>query len=234
MNRVNSKQAEPTPRAGWLLGPANLAAASGTGLVVLPGAIVGDVEGQQRMREAMATARPVLVTRGRLGGPVMVVADTMRASLGAMAVAADEARRLGRPLVVVHAAEENGSPASDELRPVSDMSLRVCLNTIRLRWGVAVETRSIEGPCVSSLSLLARALAASLIVLRVYDGAGTDNATRTRWMLDIAGVAPCSVLLLPPLPEEGQCFAERPTPLASALRFRVDPNVSIPAIGGVR
>lgn len=234
MNRVNSKQAEPTPRAGWPLGPVNLAAASGTGLVVLPGAIVAAAEGQHRLREALATARPVLVTRSRLGGPVMVVADTMRASLGAMAVAADEARRLGRPLVMVHAAEGNGSPASDELRPVSDMSLRVCLNTIRLRWGVAVETRSIEGPCVSSLSLLARALAAHLIVLRVCDGAGADNANRTRWMLDIAGVVPCSVLLLPPMPEEGQWLAERPTPLASALRPRVEPNVSIPAIGGVQ
>ena len=204
MKRVNFKQAEPTRRAGWLLGPvmvsydpdetgdearlqagelataaavqvescaadgstfgktANLATARDAGLVVLPGSMMAAAEGQYLLREAMATACPVLVARNRLEGPVMVVADTMRTGLGAMAVAADEARRLDRPLLVVHAAEGNGNPKSDGLRPVSAMSLRVCLETIRLRWGVAVETRSIEGPCVSSLTLLARALAARL------------------------------------------------------------------------
>jgi len=271
MKRVNSKQAAPTRRVGWPLGPvmvsyrpdesddearsqagdlatatavdgkscagngatsgnaANLAAAGGTGLLVLPGAMVAAAEGQHRLREAMATARPVLVARSRLGGPVMVVADTMRAGLGAIAVAADEARRLDRPLLVVHADEGNSSPASDELRPVSAMSLRVCLNTIRLRWGVTVETRSIEGPWVSSLSLLARELAARLLVLRADDGAGTDNATTTQRMREIASVAPCSVLLLPPPRKKAQWFAERPTPLPSRLPPRVEPNASIPA-----
>ena len=220
---------------GFISGKAaKLATARGAGLVVLPGSMVAAAEGQHNLREATATACPVLVARSRLDGPVMVVADAMRTGLGAMAVAADEARRLDRPLLVVHAAEGNGNPKSDGLRPVSAMSLRVCLETIRLRWGVAVETRSIEGPCVSSLTLLARALAARLIVLRAYDGSDTDDTTRTQRMIEIASVAPCSVLLLPAPPEESRYFAERSTPLASRSRPRIDPNVSIPAQGGVQ
>jgi hypothetical protein len=276
MRQVNSKQVEPTRRAGWLLGPvmvsccpdesgdearsqagalaiaaavevkscaadgfisknaADLATASETGLVVLPGSVVAAVEGQHRLRAAMATACPVLVARRQLGGPVVVLADTMRAGLGAMAVAADEARRLDRPLLVVHAAEGNRKPANDELRPVSAMSLRVCLETIRLRWGVAVATRSIEGPCVSSLSLLARELTARLLVLRAYDGSATDDAARTQRMLEVASVVPCSALLLPPPLEERQWFAEHPTPLVSLPRPRVDPNPSIPSPGEVQ
>lgn len=212
---------------------ANLATANGSGLVVLPGSMVASAEGQQRLRESLATACPVLVARSRLGGPVMVVADTMRAGLGAMAVAADEARRLDRALLVVHAADGYSNFANDGLRPVSAMSLRACLETIRLRWGVAVETRSIEGPCVSSLTLLATTLAARLIVLRAYDGSGVDDITRTQRMIEIASMAPCSVLLLPSPSEERQCFAERPTPLASLPRPRNSSNVSIPAQGGV-
>jgi hypothetical protein len=213
---------------------ANLAAANGSGLVVLPGSMVVSAEGQQRMRESLATACPVLVARSRLGGPVMVLADTMRTGLGAMAVAADEARRLDRPLLVVHAGEGNGNPKNDEMRPISAMSLRVCLDTIRLRWGVAVENRSIAGPCASSLTLLARALAARLIVLRAYDGSGVEDTSRTQRMLEIASVAPCSVLLLPPPSDEKQWRDERPAPLASLRRPRNSSNVSIPAEGGVQ
>lgn len=124
--------------------------------------------------------------------------------------------------------------ANDGLRPVSAMSLRACLETIRLRWGVAVETRSIEGPWVSSLTLLATTLAACLIVLRAYDGSGADDITRMQRMIEIARMAPCSVLLLPSPPEERQCFAERPTPLASLPRPRNSSNVSIPAQSGVQ
>jgi len=213
---------------------ANLATANGSGLVVLPGSMVVSTEGQQRMRESLATACPVLVARSRLGGPVMVLADTMRTGLGAMAVAADEARRLDRPLLVVHAADGNSNFANDGLRPVSAMSLRVCLETIRLRWGVAVETRSIEGPCVSSLTLMARALAARLIVLRAYDDSDVDDTTRTQRTIEIASVAPCSVLLLPPPSEAKQWHDGRPASLASLSRPRISSNVSIPTQGGVQ
>jgi hypothetical protein len=211
---------------------ASLPGARGTGLVVLPGSIVDVAEGQHLLREAMAKACPVLVARRRLGGPVMVVADTMRAGLGAMAVAADEARRLDRPLLVVHAADGNSNPANDELRPVSAMSLRVCLDTIRLRWGVAVETRSIEGPCVSSLSLLARELTARLMVLWACEDSGADDTTRTKRMIEIASVAPCPVLLLPPPVEDREWLAERPTLLVSPPRPRVSSNMSISAPEG--
>lgn len=191
-------------------GVADVAAASGAGLVVLPSSLIATAQGWHRLREAVATARPVLVARPRLAGPVMVVADAPRAGLGTMAIAADEARRLDRLLLVIHAAEGKGGPAGDELGSVSTMTLRACLKTIRLRCGVAVETRSIEGPCVSSLSSLARAVAARLIVLGAYEGSGTDNAIRTQRMLEIASEAPCSVLLLPPPPAENQWFAEQP------------------------
>ena len=213
---------------------ANIATANGSGLVVLPGSTVVSAEGQHRMRESLATACPVLVARSRLGGPVMVLADTMRTGLGAMAVAADEARRLDRPLLVVYAAGGSSKFANDGLRPVSAMSLRVCLETIRLRWGVAVETRSIEGPCVSSLTLLARALAARLIVLRACDGSGADDTTRTQRMLESASVAPCSVLLLPPPSEDKQWHDGRPALLASLPRPRISSNISIGAQGGVQ
>lgn len=213
---------------------AALAAATGAGLVVLPGSLMDTVAGPHRLRSAMATARPVLLTRASVGGPVITVADAPRAGLGAMAVAADEARRLNRPLLVVHAAEGTVGATHDDLGPVSAMSLRACLGTIRLRWGVAVETRSIQGPWVSSLSSLARELKARLIVLGAYDGSSTDDATRTQRMLEIASVAPCSVLLLPPPPEAGQWFAERPTPLATSLRPPFAPTPSVPAPGGIQ
>ncbi len=82
-----------------------LAAATGAGLVVLPGSLMNTVEGPRHLRAAMATARPVLLARASPGGPVITVAGAPRAGLGVMAVAADEARRLDRPFLVVHAAE---------------------------------------------------------------------------------------------------------------------------------
>jgi hypothetical protein len=211
-----------------------LAAATRAGLVVLPGSLMDTSEGTRRLRAAMATARPVLVARASLGGPVITVADAPRAGLGAMAVAADEARRLDRPLLVVHAAEGTVGATNDDLGPVSAMSLRACLGTIRLRWGVSAETRAIQGPWVSSLSSLANELNARLIVLGAYDGSCTDSVTRTRRMLDIASVAPCSVLLLPQPLEEGQWFAERPKPLELLYRPRIAANPFIQAPGGIQ
>lgn len=73
---------------------------------------------------------------------------------------------------------------------------------------VAVETRSIQGPWV--------------------------DVTRTQQMLDIAIVAPCSVLLLPLPPEEGQWFAERPKPMELLYRPRVAANTYIQASGGIQ
>jgi hypothetical protein len=215
-------------------GFAALAAATGAGLVVLPGSLMGTVEGPHCLRSAMATARPVLLARASLGGPVITVADAPRAGLGAMAVAADEARRLDRPLIVVHAAEGIVGATHDDLGPVSAMSLRACLGTIRLRWGVEVETRSIQGPWVSSLSSLARELNARLIVLGAYDSSGTDDATRTQRMLEIASVAPCSVLLLPQRPEEGPWFAERPKPLELLYPPRIAASAFVQAPGGIQ
>jgi hypothetical protein len=206
---------------------AALATATGAGIVVLPGSTVDTVEGSHRLRAAMATGRPVLLARTSFGGPVITVADAPRAGLGAMAVAADEARRLDRPLLVVHAAEGTVGATKDDLGPVSAMSLRACLETIRLRWGVTVEARTIQGPWVPVLSFLARELTARLIVLGAYDGSGTDNASRTQRMLEIASVAPCSVLLLPQPPEERQRFAERPSPSEWLFRPRNATNAFI-------
>jgi hypothetical protein len=213
---------------------AALAAATGAGLIVLPGSVMDTVEGAHWLRSAVATARPVLLTRASVGGPVITVADAPRAGLGAMAVAADEARRLDRPLLVVHAAEGIVGATNDDLGPVSAMSLRACLGTIRLRWGVAAETRSIQGPWISSLSSLARELSARLIVLGAYDGSCTDSVTRTQRMLDIASVAPCSVLLLPQPSEEGPCFAERPKPLELLYGPRIAANTFIQASRGIQ
>jgi hypothetical protein len=213
---------------------AALAAATGAGLIVLPGSLMDTVEGPRRLRAAMATARPVLLTRASFGGPVITVADAPRAGLGAMAVAAEEARRLDSPLLVVHAAEGIVGATKDDLGPVSAMSLRACLETIRLRWGVAAETRSIQGPWVSSLSSLAKELKVRLIVLGAYDGSCTDDATRTQRMLEIASEAPCSVLLLPQPPEDGQWFAERPNPAATLRRPRIADNAFIQAPGGIQ
>jgi hypothetical protein len=213
---------------------AALAAATGAGLVVLPGALMDTPEGPRRLRAAMATARPVLLARAGLGGPVITVADAPRAGLGAMAVAADEACRLDRPLLVVHAAEGTVGATNDDLGPVSAMSLRACLGTIRLRWGVSAETRSIQGPWVSALSSLARELKACLIVLGAYDGSRTDVVSRTQRMLDIASFAPCSVLLLPQPPEEGPWFAEQPKPLELLYGPRIAANTFIQDSGGIQ
>jgi nucleotide-binding universal stress UspA family protein len=192
------------------------AAASGVGLVVLPGSLVATFEGRHRLHEAVASARPVLVAKSRFGGgPVMVVADAPRAGLGALAVAADEARRLARPLLVVHAAEGMVGVAKGELGPVSAMSLRACLETIRRHWGVAAETRAIDSPCVPALSSLADALSARLIVLGTWGGTGPDELARMQRMLDIARAAPCSVLLLPPSPDVNPRVAGRLQPAAS-------------------
>ena len=213
---------------------AALAAATGAGLLVLPGSLMDTPEGPHRLRAAMATARPVLLTRASLGGPVITVADAPRAGLGAMAVAADEARRLNRPLLVVHAAEGIVGATNDDLGPVSAMSLRACLKTIRLRWGVAVETRSIQGPWVSSLSSLAKEVNARLVILGAYDGSCTDDVSRTQRMLDIARLAPCSVLLLPHPPEEGPWFAEQPKPLELLYGPRIAANTFIQASGEIQ
>ena len=213
---------------------AALATATGAGLVVLPGSLMDTAEGPRCLRTAMATARPVLLTRASFSGPVITVADAPRAGLGAMAVAADEARRLDRPLLVVHAAEGTVGATHDDLGPVSAMSLRACLETLRLRWGVAVETRAIQGPWVSSLSSLARELTARLIVLGSYDGSGTDNVSKTQRMFELASVALCSVLLLPQPPEEGPWFAERPKPSEQRFRPRIGSNAFIHAPGGIQ
>ena len=213
---------------------AALAAATGAGLVVLPASLMDTVEGPRRLRSAMATARPVLLTRGSFGGPVITVADAPRTGLGAMAVAAEEARRLDRPLLVVHAAEGTVGATNDDLGPVSAMTLRACLGTIRFRWGVAVETRAIQGPWVSALSSLAGELTARLIVLGAYDGSGTDSVTRTQRMFELASVALCSVLLLPQPPEEGPWFAERPKPSEQRFRPRIGSNAFIHAPGGIQ
>ena len=213
---------------------AALAAATGAGLVVLPASLMDTVEGSRRLRSAMATARPVLVTRGSSGGPVITVADAPRAGLGALAVAAEEARRLDRPLLVVHAAEGTVGATKDDLGPVSAMSLRACLGAIRLRLGVVVETRAIQGPWVSALSMLAGELTARLIVVGAYDGSGIDSVTRTQQMLEIASAAPCSVLLLPQPPEAGQAFAERPKPSELLFRPRIAADAFIQGHGGVQ
>jgi nucleotide-binding universal stress UspA family protein len=206
-----------------------LAEATGAGLVVLPGSLMDTAEGPRHLRAAMATARPVLLVRASLYGPVITVADAPRAGLGAMAVAADEARRLDCPLLVVHSAEGTVGATKDDLGPVSAMSLRACLGTIRLRWGVTAGTRAIQGPWVSSLSSLARELTARLIVLGAYDGSGTDDVTRTQRMLKMASQAPCSVLLLPQPPEAGPWFAEQPKPSELLDRPRAAANQVIQA-----
>jgi subtilisin family serine protease len=213
---------------------AALAAATGAGLIVLPGSLMDTVEGPRRLRAAMATARPVLLTRASFGGPVITVADAPRAGLGAMAVAADEARRLDRPLLVVHAAEGIVGATKDDLGPVSAMSLRACLETIRLRWGVAV--RDSVNP--RSMGFVA------VVASQGIEGSPNSPGGLRRFMhrrchqnATDARNCQCGAMLGPAAATtagRGPWFAERPKPLELLYGPRIAANTFIQASGGIQ
>lgn len=180
-----------------------LATVMGAGLLVLPGSRLSAVENQQRLLEAVATARPVLVARTQFEGPVLVVAGSRGAGLGVMAIAADEARRLDRPLLVVHSDDP-------ELDSMDRGILKASIQTIWQRCGVSAEITPSTAPHVSSLTCLAKSLKARLIILGSYDDSDPSKAPRQRLAMEIAKLSPCSVLLLPPPREEARWFVESP------------------------
>ena len=172
-------------------------ATTGAGLVVIPASLLGSPEGQHRVREALATACPVLVARPRPAGAVMVVADPPRAGLRAMCVAADEAHRLDRCLVVAHGGEDRSRAANDALATETDGNLETCVSTIQSRFGIDVATVALVGPWGPSLVELARQSRTRLLVVGADDSQGVASRSAKQALMEVARLAPCPLLLVP-------------------------------------
>jgi len=148
--------------------------------------------------------RSVLVARrGPGSGKVLAATDLSDPSLPAITSAAEEARRRGARLIVVH----NVDPELNAFGPVlqffpddlmADLGrdAQDRLQEVLRRLGVAAETVITRGPASASILRIAEGLPADLVVVGNSGGAGLSNALVGSVAERVVRWAPCSVLVV--------------------------------------
>jgi nucleotide-binding universal stress UspA family protein len=201
-DRVDVVLEAGTPHVGLLRQAHEIRA----GVVVLwPGPTVTDV-----VRHA-ATA--VLVVRRSPRGPVVGASDFSDPSLPALRVAAEEARRRGAPLHLLHALDivpfaERRPPAAampylkgkswialeglDELERLAKRHLDETLG----QTGVPGETATIPGPATDVIVRYAESVNAELVVVGTHGRSGFKLLTLGSTAAWVVTHAPCSVLVV--------------------------------------
>lgn len=189
-----------TPHVGLL----RQAEQTGAGVVVMrPGSAATDV-----VRHAQTA---VLVVRRSPRGPVVGASDFSDPSLPALRLAADEARRRGAPLHLLHALDialfaEGRPPATalpylqgkswialeglDELQTRAKRRLEEALHDS----GLPGETVVVSGPATEVIVRYAESVAAELVVVGTHGRSGLKRLTlgsTASWVIERA---PCSVL----------------------------------------
>ncbi len=173
-------------------------------LVVIGAPEDGAVDAARIVRHANV---PVMVVRdGPATGPVVACTDFSDPALPAVRAAAEEARRTGDKLYVVHALEPLpvamlgvegygivvGSDYQRERRQEAERRLAAALAEV----DVVGEYVAVDGPVVSSLATAARDLGARLLVMGTVGRTGL-----TRFLLGsvaeaLLRAAPCSALVV--------------------------------------
>ena len=148
--------------------------------------------------------RSVLVARhGPGSGKVLAATDLSDPSLPAITSAAEEARRRGARLIVVH----NVDPELNAFGPalqffpddlIADLGRRAQdrLQEVLRRLGVTAEAVITRGPASASILRLAEDLPADLVVVGNSGGAGLANALVGSVAERVVRWAPCSVLVV--------------------------------------
>ena len=200
--RVDVVLESGTPHAGLLRQAQNV----GAGVVVVwPGPATIDV-----VRHA---ATPVLVVRRSPRGPVVGTSDFSDPSLPALRVAAEEARRRGAALHLLHALDigpfaqrqppEAAMPylqdtswialaGLDELRTRAKQRLEEALQ----QSGVSGATALLPGSATDVIVRYAESVGAELVVVGTHGRSGFERLTLGSTAASVIEHAPCSVLVV--------------------------------------
>ena len=145
----------------------------------------------------------LVARRGPGSGKVLAATDLSDPSLPAITSAAEEARRRGARLIVVH----NVDPEMNAFGPVlqffpadfmADLGrgAQDRLHEVLRMLGVAAEAVITRGPASASILRLAESLPADLVVVGNAGGAGLANALVGSVAERVVRWAPCSVLVV--------------------------------------
>lgn len=154
---------------------------------------------------------PVLIVRpGERAGGIVAGTDFSDPALPALRAAADEARRTGQPLTLVHsldivwsavaypamafggAAINLSSEQMQELEKTAEERLAAALKQLDVRG----QTRVTQGPAGNALIDIASLLQASVIVVGTVGRTGLRRALLGSVSETVASAAPCSVLIV--------------------------------------
>jgi universal stress protein A len=161
---------------------------------------LGEVAGKvvRRARRSVLVARP-----GPGSGKILAATDFSDPSLPAITSAAEEARRRGASLTVVHNVdpELNAFGAvlqffPDEFMAELGRGARDRLLDVLQRLGVAAEAVITRGPASFSILRLAESLPADLVVVGNSGGTGLANVLVGSVAERVVRWAPCSVLVV--------------------------------------
>lgn len=173
-------------------------------LIVTGGPEDGALDAKRIVRHARV---PVLIAReGPSRGPIVACTDFSDPSLPAVRAAADEARRSGERLYVVHAlaplpvtvigVEGAGVvPVAEwhrSLRVEAERQLAAALAAVE----VDGEYVAVDGPAVPALVATSRSLAARLLVLGTVGRTGLTRFLLGSVAESLVGAAPCSTLVV--------------------------------------
>jgi nucleotide-binding universal stress UspA family protein len=174
-------------------------------IVVWPGSAATDV-----VRHAAAA---VLVVRRSPRGPVVGASDLSDPSFPALRVAADEARRRGTPLHLLHALDiapfAEGNPPAAALPYLQDKSsialegldelqalARRRLDQTLQQSGLTGETALIRGSARDVIVRYAESVGAGLVVVGTHGRSGFKRLTLGSTASSVIERAPCSVLVV--------------------------------------
>ncbi len=165
---------------------ADLLVVGSHGRTGLPRLLLGSVA-ERLVREAPCS---VLVARKHRPGPVLVATDLSEASLPAVAVGAQEAKRRGVSLVVAHVIDHALSdfaasalsqflgvlpPINGELLGEARAAAHGVLAAVIEKTGMAGEARVLEGSAASAIIRAAEELGAELIVVGAHGKSGVRD-----------------------------------------------------------
>lgn len=150
---------------------------------------------------------PVLVARPQREGVILAATDLTDPALPAIELAAAEAKRSGRKLVVMHAMESREGdaamgllgalPALDtpETRAARRTLASQIIHTALQRLGVQAEVVIAEEDALKETLALAESLPASLVVVGTHGRSGLSRVVLGSMAARVIEHAPCSVLV---------------------------------------
>jgi nucleotide-binding universal stress UspA family protein len=187
------------------------ARALGAELIVLGAAEGSDRPSKTAQRVLRAATTPVLIARGPSAGPILAASDLSDPSITALQLAVRQAEALGRELHVVNVVDlERETGWLNSVKRLSPKGAEAYLSRAHEAMDKAQTDLTMllakhapnakghidHGRTAAAIGKRARELGASILVVATHGRTGVDRALVGSVAEELAGAAPCSVLVV--------------------------------------